>query len=67
MGQHSTRAALDGHSKTDYRDQTRLGQKRIREELLESLRITLDEAIEMNRQETHQAAGEGYEEVRIKV
>ena len=42
-------------------------QERTREALLETLRVTLAEAIEVNRQEARQAAGEGYEEVRITV
>ena len=41
------------------------GPIRTREALPPSLRITLAEAIEMNRQEARQAAGEGCEEVRI--
>jgi predicted RNase H-like HicB family nuclease len=40
-------------------------QERTREALLETLRITLAEVIETNRQEAPQAAGEGYEEVEI--
>ena len=40
---------------------------RIREALLESLRITLSEAIAINSQEARQAAGEGYEEVEIRL
>ena len=40
-------------------------QEASREELLESLRITLSEAIEFNRAEARQAAGNGYEELPI--
>ena len=42
-------------------------QERTREALLDTLRVTLGEAVEMNMQEARQAAGEGYEEVRITV
>ena len=42
-------------------------QERTREELLESLRVTLAEAIELNRAEARDAAGEGYEELSIAV
>ena len=42
-------------------------QEASREELLESLRITLAEAIEFNRAEARQAAGNGYEELPIAV
>ena len=42
-------------------------QEASREELLETLRITLQEALEFNRQEARQAAGQGYEEERIAV
>ena len=42
-------------------------QERTREELLESLRITLTEALEMNRAEAKKAAGKGYEELTIAV
>jgi predicted RNase H-like HicB family nuclease len=38
-----------------------------REELLETLRITLTEALEFNRQEARGAAGNGYEELEIAV
>lgn len=38
-----------------------------RDELLESLRITLAEAIEFNRAEARDAAGHGYEELPIAV
>ena len=36
-----------------------------REELLETLRVTLAEALEFNRQEARGAAGKGYEELQI--
>ena len=42
-------------------------QEATREELLESLRITLAEAIEFNRMEARTAAGKGYEELPIAV
>jgi predicted RNase H-like HicB family nuclease len=42
-------------------------QEPTREELLETLRITLAEAIEFNRQEARGAAGKGYEELQIAV
>ena len=42
-------------------------QEATREELLESLRITLAEALELNRQEAIDAAGKGYEELVIAV
>lgn len=42
-------------------------QEATREELLESLRITLAEAIEFNRAEARGAAGNGYEELPIAV
>jgi predicted RNase H-like HicB family nuclease len=37
-----------------------------REELMENLRSALAEALEMNRSDARQAAGEGFEEVRIE-
>ena len=40
-------------------------QERTREELLESLNIVLQEALEFNRQEAIAAAGEDYETERI--
>lgn len=40
-------------------------QERTRDELLESLRITLLEALEFNRQEALQAAGSDYTEVTL--
>ena len=42
-------------------------QERTREELLESLRVTLREALELNRREARAAAGDGYEEAPIAV
>jgi hypothetical protein len=42
-------------------------QERTRDELLECLRITLSEALEMNRAEAKKAAGKGYEELTIAV
>ena len=42
-------------------------QERTREELLESLRITLQEALELNRQDAIAAAGGNYQEERIAV
>jgi predicted RNase H-like HicB family nuclease len=42
-------------------------QEATREELLESLRVTLAEAIEFNRTEARSAAGKGYEEHPIAV
>ncbi len=42
-------------------------QEASREELLESLRITLGEAIDNNRAEARSAAGVGYEELPIAV
>lgn len=40
-------------------------QESTREELVESLREALTEAIEFNRQEARAAAGSGYEELAI--
>ncbi len=42
-------------------------QERTREELLDTLRITLREALEFNRQEARNAAGDGFEELPIAV
>ena len=42
-------------------------QERTREELLETLRITLEEALEFNRREARDAAGDGFEEIPIAV
>ncbi len=41
------------------------GQGASRRELIDSLRIALAQALEMNRAEARQAAGKGYEEVSI--
>lgn len=40
-------------------------QEATKEELLETLRVTLREALEFNRREAIEAAGEGYEEKPI--
>jgi len=40
-------------------------QEPTREALLESLRITLGEAIELNREEARDSAGNGFEEMPI--
>lgn len=40
-------------------------QERTREELLESLRVTLSEALEFNREYARKMAGVGYEEALI--
>ncbi|NPV06707.1 MAG: type II toxin-antitoxin system HicB family antitoxin [Anaerolineae bacterium] len=42
-------------------------QERSREELLESLRVTLREALELNRQDAIASAGDDYQEDRIAV
>ncbi len=42
-------------------------QERTKEELLESLKVTLLEAIELNRAEALQAAESGYQEVLVQV
>lgn len=42
-------------------------QEASRDELLESLRITLQEALEFNRQDAIAAAGSNYQEERIAV
>jgi predicted RNase H-like HicB family nuclease len=42
-------------------------QERTREVLIESLRITLVEALDLNRQEARGAAGENFEETPIAV
>jgi predicted RNase H-like HicB family nuclease len=42
-------------------------QESTREELLKSLRITLSEALEMNRTDARAAAGLGYEEHSIAI
>ena len=43
------------------------GQEATRKALLDSLRITLQEALEFNRKDAIGAAGENYEEARIAV
>ena len=40
-------------------------QEASREELLESLRVTLSEALEFNREDARKMAGVGYEEALI--
>ena len=40
-------------------------QKPTREALLDTLKITLEEALEINRQEARKAAGERYEEIPL--
>ena len=42
-------------------------QEATREELIESLRVTLAEALKMNRKDARRAAGKGYEELPIAV
>ena len=42
-------------------------QERSRKELIESLRVTLHQAIELNRQDAIASAGTEYEEERIAV
>ncbi len=42
-------------------------QERTREELIETLRVTLKEALEFNRQEAIAAVGSGYEEEKIAI
>jgi predicted RNase H-like HicB family nuclease len=42
-------------------------QERTREDLLETLRITLQEALDLNRREARAAAGDGFEEIHIAV
>ena len=42
-------------------------QENTREGLVESLRVTLREAIELNRSEAIEAAGDGFEELEIAV
>ena len=42
-------------------------QERTREELVETLRITLSEALDFNREEARRAAGNDFEETRIAV
>ncbi|MBK7168007.1 MAG: type II toxin-antitoxin system HicB family antitoxin [Gammaproteobacteria bacterium] len=42
-------------------------QEPTRDELLESLRVTLREALDLNRTDALRAAGEGFEELEIAV
>ena len=42
-------------------------QERTREELLDSLRVAVAEALDFNRAEARGAAGGGYEELKIAV
>jgi len=42
-------------------------QEPTRDELLKTLRVTLSEALEMNRADARDAAGKGYEELNIAV
>ena len=42
-------------------------QQESHEELLESLRVTLEEVLELNRHEALSAAGTGYQEEKIAV
>jgi predicted RNase H-like HicB family nuclease len=42
-------------------------QERTREDLLETLRITLREALDLNRREALEAAGDAFEEAPIAV
>ena len=42
-------------------------QEKTREELIESLRITLREALEFNRQDARHAAGSGYTEEALSI
>jgi len=42
-------------------------QERTREELIETLRVTLKEALEFNRQEAIAAVGSGYMEEKIAI
>lgn len=42
-------------------------QERTRDELVESLRIALGKALDFNRAEAHDAAGGGYEVLKIAV
>ena len=42
-------------------------QERSKEALLETLKVTLQEALEFNRREAIEAAGEGFEEASIAV
>ena len=42
-------------------------QEKTRDELLDSLRVTLREALEMNREDARHAAGKCYEELNIAI
>ena len=42
-------------------------QERTREDLIESLRVTLREALDLNREDARSAAGDRYAEERIAV
>ena len=42
-------------------------QEQTKEELLETLKVTLREALELNRREAREAAGGGFEEAAIAV
>ena len=42
-------------------------QERSREKLLDSLRLTLREALEMNRQDARAAAGKEFTEIKIAI
>ena len=42
-------------------------QEPTKEELLESLQVTLREAVELNRQEARDAATDGFEEITINL
>jgi predicted RNase H-like HicB family nuclease len=42
-------------------------QERSREALLETLKITLEEALELSRREARDAAGDSFEEIKIAV
>ena len=42
-------------------------QERTKEELIQTLKVTLQEALEFNRREALEAAGEGFEEEPIAV
>ena len=42
-------------------------QEATREEMIQSLKVTLREALQLNRSEAIDAAGEGYEELEIAV
>jgi predicted RNase H-like HicB family nuclease len=42
-------------------------QERTQDELIETLRLTLQEALDFNRDEARSAAGSGYSEIKIGV